>query len=439
MLKVVKFGGSSLASAEQFARVKAIVEADPARKVVVVSAPGKRFKEDNKVTDLLYICHAHIKYNASFEDVFEDIAERYRQIAAGCGLKQDLEAEFEGIKRSMNKASSVDYIVSRGEYLNAKLMAEYLGYTFVDSKDWLRFNYDGKVDFEQSYNALKELFLRGKRLVIPGFYGAMSDGEIKTFTRGGSDVSGAIAAAALDADAYENWTDVSGILMADPRIVENPRPIEQVTFSELRELSYMGADVLHEETVFPVRQKNIPLYIKNTNDPAARGTLILEDFETESEEEKKRFVTGISGRKHYSILTVTKARMNSEPGFVRHTLKVVEKYGVTVEHITSSIDSFSMVVSTAQVESCLHDLTEEMQSTLSPDRIKVDHGISLIAVVGRRMASNVGVSGRLFATLGENDINIRMIEQGADEINIIIGVQDKDFKKTIRVLYHSFT
>ena len=201
----------------------------------------------------------------------------------------------------------------------------------------------------------------------------------------------------------------------------------------------MGADVLHEETVFPVRQKNIPLYIKNTNDPAARGTLILEDFETESEEEKKRFVTGISGRKHYSILTVTKARMNSEPGFVRHTLKVVEKYGVTVEHITSSIDSFSMVVSTAQVESCLHDLTEEMQSTLSPDRIKVDHGISLIAVVGRRMASNVGVSGRLFATLGENDINIRMIEQGADEINIIIGVQDKDFKKTIRVLYHSFT
>ena len=439
MLKIVKFGGSSLSSAEQFARVKAIVEADSSRKVVVVSAPGKRFKEDNKVTDLLYICHAHIKYNASFEDVFEDIADRYRQIAAGCGLTQDLEREFETVKASMNKAASVDYIVSRGEYLNARLMAEYLGYAFVDSKDWLRFNYDGKVDFERSYSALKELFLQEKRIVIPGFYGAMADGEVKTFSRGGSDVTGAIAAAALDADAYENWTDVSGILMADPRIVENPRPIEQVTFGELRELSYMGADVLHEETVFPVRQKNIPLYIKNTNDPSARGTLILEDFETESEDEKNRFVTGISGRKHYSILTVTKARMNSEPGFVRHALKIVEKYGVTVEHITSSIDSFSMVVSTAQIESCLHDLTEELQETLAPDRIKIDHGISLIAVVGRRMASNVGVSGRIFATLGENNINIRMIEQGADEINIIIGVQDRDFKKTIRVLYHSFT
>lgn len=439
MLKVVKFGGSSLASAEQFARVKAIVEADPDRKAVIVSAPGKRFKEDNKVTDLLYICHAHIKYNASFEDVFEDIAERYREIARGCGLKQDLEAEFASVKASMNKSSSVDAIVSRGEYLNAKLMAEYLGYTFIDSKDWLCFNYDGKVDFEKSYAALSGLFLKAKKVVLPGFYGAMPDGEIKTFSRGGSDVTGAIAAAALNADAYENWTDVSGILMADPRIVENPRPIEQVTFGELRELSYMGADVLHEETVFPVRQKNIPLYIKNTNDPSARGTLILEDFETESEEDKKRFVTGITGRKHYSILTVTKARMNSEPGFIRRTLKIVEKYGVTVEHITSSIDSFSLVASTAQVEACLHDMIEDLQSTLSPDRVKVDHGISLVAVVGRRMAWNVGVSGRLFATLGENDINIRMIEQGADEINIIIGVQDKDFKKTIRVLYNSFT
>lgn len=439
MLKVVKFGGSSLASAEQFARVKAIVEADPDRKVVVVSAPGKRFKEDNKVTDLLYICHAHIKYNASFDDVFEDIAERYRQIAAGCGLTQDLEAEFSALKASMNKAASVDYIVSRGEYLNAKLMAEYLGYTFIDSKDWLCFGYDGKVDFEKSYATLRKLFAHAKKAVLPGFYGALPDGDIKTFSRGGSDVTGAIAAAALDADAYENWTDVSGILMADPRIVDNPPPIEQVTFSELRELSYMGADVLHEETVFPVRQKNIPLYIKNTNDPSARGTLILEDFETESEEDNKRFVTGISGRKHYSIITVTKARMNSEPGYVRHTLKVVEKYGVTVEHITSSIDSFSMVVTTADVESCLHDMVEELHAALSPDRVKVDHGISLIAVVGRRMASNVGVSGRLFATLGQNDINIRMIEQGSDEINIIIGVQDKDFKKTIRVLYDSFT
>ncbi len=439
MLKVVKFGGSSLSSAEQFARVKAIVDADPARKVVVVSAPGKRFSGDTKVTDLLYICHAHVKYHAPFDDVFEDISGRYREIAAGCGLSFDLEGELADVKDFIQKAPTPDAIASRGEYLNAKLMAEYLGYTFVDSKDWLCFNYDGRVDFEKSYAALKDLFARTTRIVIPGFYGAMPDGEIKTFTRGGSDVTGAIAAAALDADAYENWTDVSGILMADPRIVENPRPIEQVTFSELRELSYMGADVLHEETVFPVRQKNIPLYIKNTNDPSALGTLILEEFDRESEEDKKRFVTGITGRKHYSIITLSKARMNSEPGFIRHALKIVEKYGITVEYITSSIDSFSIVVSTKQIEFSLHELTADLNEVLNPDRIKVDHGISLVAVVGRRMAWNVGVSGKLFATLGENSINIRMIEQGSDEINIIIGVDDKDFKKTIRVLYDSFT
>lgn len=439
MLKVVKFGGSSLASAEQFARVKAIVEADADRKVVVVSAPGKRFKEDSKVTDLLYICHAHIKYNASFDDIFDDIAQRYREIAAGCGLTQDLEAEFAALKASMNKSASVDYIVSRGEYLNAKLMAEYLGYTFVDAKDWLFFQYDGKVDYQRSYAALHEIFAHARRAVIPGFYGATPDGEIKTFSRGGSDVSGAIAAAALDADAYENWTDVSGILMADPRIVENPRPIEKVSFSELRALSFMGADVLHAETVFPVRQKNIPLYIKNTNDPSARGTMILEDFETESAEEQNRFVTGITGRKHYSILTVTKARMNSEPGYVRRVLKTVENYGITAEHITLGIDSFSMAMPAEQIESCLHELSEELEQTLLPDRIRVDHGISLIAIVGRRMAYNVGVSGKIFAALGEHGINIRMIEQGADEINIIIGVQDQDFKKSIRVLYDSFT
>ena len=439
MLKIVKFGGSSLASAEQFARVKAIVEADPSRKVVVVSAPGKRFKEDTKVTDLLYICHAHIKYHASCEDVFEEIANRYRDIKNGCGLKMDLEKELKSIYRSMNSSASVDYIVSRGEYLNAKLMAEYLGYTFIDSTEWLYFNYDGKVDFEKSYRKLEELFSLVGKVVLPGFYGRLPDGGIKTFSRGGSDVSGAIAAAALDADAYENWTDVSGILMADPRIVDNPRPIEQVTFSELRELSYMGADVLHEETVFPVRQKNIPLYIKNTNDPAARGTLILESFEKESEEDKKRFVTGITGKMNYSIITIAKSRMSDEPGYIRSALKTLEKFGVSVEHIPSSIDTFSFVVATKQIEFCLHELIAELTETLQPDRIKVDHGISLIAIVGRRMAWNIGVSGRLFAVLGENDINIRLIVQGADEINIMVGVENKDFKKAISVLYDSFT
>lgn len=438
MLKVVKFGGSSLSSAEKFAQVKRIVQEDPSRKVVVVSAPGKKSKEDNKVTDLLYICHAHIKYHASFDGIFDEITAKYREIYQGCGLKQDLEKEFSEIRSGMKKAS-VDEIVSRGEYLNAKLMAEYLGYTFIDSRDWLFFNYDGKVDFERSYQTLKILFARAEKIVLPGFYGSLPDGEIKTFSRGGSDVTGAIAAAALDADSYENWTDVSGILMADPRIVENPKPIEQITFSELRELSYMGAEVLHEETVFPVRQKNIPLYIKNTNDPSATGTLIMESFEQESEEEKNRFVTGISGKKHYSILTLSKSRMSEEPGYIRRALKITEKYGLTVEHIPSSIDSFSLVISTKAAEPCLHELIAELKENLQPDRIKVDHGISLIAVVGRKMAWNVGVSGKLFAALGENNINIRMIEQGSDEINIIIGVEDKDFALAIRLLYNSFT
>lgn len=439
MLKVVKFGGSSLASAEKFAQVRSIVRSDPARKVVVVSAPGKKDKADNKVTDLLYICHAHIKYHASFDDIFGMIADKYRQIAAGCGLNVDLEAELDAVKAEMTSGVSVDHIVSRGEYLNAKLMAEYLGYTFVDAKNWLFFGYDGKVEFEKSYEALREIFAREKNVVLPGFYGALPDGTIHTFSRGGSDVTGAIAAAALDADAYENWTDVSGILMADPRIVENPRPIQRVTFSELRELSYMGADVLHEETVFPVRQKNIPLYIKNTNDPAAEGTLIMEDFDGEIEEEKTRFVTGISGKKNYSIITVARSRMNEEPGYIRTALKITEKYGLTVEHIPSSIDSFSLVIATKQAEKCLHEMITELKDTLQPDTVKVDHGISLIAVVGRRMAWNVGVSGKLFATLGENNINIRMIEQGADEINIMIGVEDKDFARAIKVLYDSFT
>ena len=258
MLKVVKFGGSSLASAEAFAKVKNIVEADKSRAVVVVSAPGKRFKEDIKVTDLLYVCHAHIKYSIGVDDMFEKIKERYREIYAGCGLKQDLEAEFEKIALNLNKKSSVDYIVSRGEYLNAKLMAEYLGYTFVDSAEWLVFNYNGKVDFDLSYEKLAKIMESCSKVVLPGFYGATPDGNVKTFSRGGSDITGAIAAAAMNVDMYENWTDVSGIMTADPRIVDNPRPIENVTFAELRELSYMGAEVLHEETVFPVRQKKYP-------------------------------------------------------------------------------------------------------------------------------------------------------------------------------------
>ncbi|MBQ7225981.1 MAG: aspartate kinase [Clostridia bacterium] len=434
MLKVLKFGGSSLASGETFEKVKKIVEADSSRAIVIVSAPGKRHSKDMKVTDLLYLCQAHIKYNANFDHLFEEIKSRYQAIYDYCGLKQDLNKEFEEIYPKLNKKTSVDYIVSRGEYLNAKLMAEYLGYTFVDSTEWLYFNFNGKVDFEKSYAALSAIIEKTNRVVIPGFYGVTPDGAVKTFSRGGSDITGAIAAAAVNADMYENWTDVSGIMTADPRIVDNPRPIENVTFAELRELSYMGAEVLHEETVFPVRQKNIPLYIKNTNDMNARGTLIMESFD-EEEDKKTHFITGISGKKNYSIITIAKNRMNDEIGYVRRALEVFERFSIPIEHIPSSIDSFSVVVASTHIENRMHELISALNATVAPDSINIANEISLIAIVGRKLQSNIGIAGKIFTALGENDINIRMIEQGADEINIIIGVDDASFKKTIKVLY----
>ena len=433
MIKVLKFGGSSLASGESFAKVKRIVEADPSRAIVVVSAPGKRFGGDTKVTDLLYILHAHIKYNAPYNDIFEKIKDRYREIYASCGLKQDLETELVNIEANLNKKTSVDYIVSRGEYLNARLMAEYLGYKFVDSADWLVFGYNGKVNFEKTYENLAAIVEENSRIVIPGFYGVNPDGSIKTFSRGGSDITGAIAAAAINADMYENWTDVSGIMTVDPRIVANPRPIDRVTFSELRELSYMGAEVLHEETVFPVRSKNIPLYIKNTNDMNAPGTLIMESFD--DDDKGTNFITGISGKKNYSIITIAKSRMNEEIGYIRKTLEVFENLGISIEHIPSSIDSFSIVVASSSIESCLHDLISQINDRLSPDSVQIVNEVSLIAIVGRKLADNIGIAGRIFTALGENDINIRMIEQGADEINIIIGVNDTDYAKAIKVLY----
>ncbi len=439
MAKVLKFGGSSLAEGKCFEMVKGIVEADQNRDVVVVSAPGKRFSGDNKITDLLYICHAHMKYHASYDEIWAKIVERYQEIKAYCGLSIDLDTEFAQIKKAFDEGASVDYIVSRGEYLNAKLMAEYLGYTFVDSADWLFFNYDGTVDTETSYAALAQVVQAHPKLVLPGFYGSLPNGMVRTFTRGGSDVTGALAAAAIGAESYENWTDVSGFMMADPRIVKNPKPICQITFAELRELSYMGAEVLHEETVFPVRQKKIPIYIKNTKDIEATGTLIMEEFEEEAAEEADRFITGISGKKNFTIITVSKNRMNDDPTFLRRVLQQTEHYKLTVEHIPSSIDRFSLVISTASLDRCLHKLMEDIKRECEPDGISVSSGISLIAVVGRRMAWNPGVSGRLFTALGKHDINIRMIEQGADEINIMVGVEDKDFEKTIQILHESFT
>ena len=437
MLKVLKFGGSSMADARQFEKVKSIVQADPARRVVIVSAAGKRFSDDHKLTDLLYLCHAHLKYGVSCDNVFDMIRSRYMEIRDDLGLQTDLETEFDALRRKMDKGISQDELVSRGEYFAAQLMADYLGYDFLDSELWLKFNLDGTVDQETSYEALSRA-ASGRRVVIPGFYGAMPDGTIKTFTRGGSDITGALAAAALNADVYENWTDVSGFLMADPRIVSDPLPIERITYSELRELSYIGAQVLHEGTIFPVREKNIPLNIRNTNQPDHPGTMIRESFDELEESKDSSFITGIAGRKDFSVITITKNGMSNEVGTLRRILEILEKYQLVVEYLPSGIDSVSLVVAADKLRPCQYQILGEIQKNLKPDTIHVTEDMAIVAAVGRKMAFKPGISGKIFAALGENVINIRMITQGPEELNIIVGVDNKDFAGAIRVLYNSF-
>ena len=437
MLKVLKFGGSSMADARQFEKVKSIVQADPARRVVIVSAAGKRFSDDHKLTDLLYLCHAHLKYGVSCDNVFDMIRSRYMEIRDDLGLQTDLETEFDALRRKMDKGISQDELVSRGEYFAAQLMADYLGYDFLDSELWLKFNLDGTVDQETSYEALSRA-ASGRRVVIPGFYGTMPDGTIKTFTRGGSDITGALAAAALNADVYENWTDVSGFLMADPRIVSDPLPIERITYSELRELSYIGAQVLHEGTIFPVREKNIPLNLRNTNQPDHPGTMIRESFDELEESKDSSFITGIAGRKDFSVITITKNGMSNEVGTLRRILEILEKYQLVVEYLPSGIDSVSLVVAADKLRPCQYQILGEIQKNLKPDTIHVTEDMAIVAAVGRKMAFKPGISGKIFAALGENGINIRMITQGPEELNIIVGVDNKDFAGAIRVLYNSF-
>lgn len=436
MLKVLKFGGSSMADAIQYKKVREIVEADPARKVVVVSAAGKRHKEDNKITDLLYLCHAHLKYGVSCEPIFEQIKERYLEIKKDLNLSVDIEGELQRIREKMGAGISEEELVSRGEYLSAMLMADYLGYEFVDAALWLKFAFDGSIDKEASYAALVQL-AENRRVVIPGFYGIMPDGRIKTLTRGGSDITGALAAAALDADVYENWTDVSGVLMADPRIVDDPQPIERVTYSELRELSHAGAQVLHEGTIYPVREKKIPLNIRNTNQPDHPGTLIMESFE-DAPETEDRIITGIAGKKNYSIVTITKNGLTGAVGELRRILEAFENHNVPIEYLPSGLDTVSLVVDSAKAAPCLYSILGELQKTIQPNKLSVTENIAIVAAVGRKMAYRPGVSGKIFAKLGEAGVNIRMITQGPEELNIIVGVEDKDFSQAIRVLYDSF-
>lgn len=437
MLKVTKFGGSSMADAVQYGKIKNIILSDPARKVVVVSAAGKRNKDDHKITDLLYLCHAHTQYGVDCNPIFERIAARYMEIRDELNLPVDLESDFAALKKRLDRKDvTSDELASRGEYFSAKLMAAYLGFRFVDATQWVKFKIDGSVDKEATYAALQAIDL-GEGIVTPGFYGLMPDGHIRTFTRGGSDITGALAAAALDADIYENWTDVSGILMADPRIVDNPQAIPEVTYEELRELSYSGAQVLHEGTILPVSEKNIPLNIRNTNEPDNPGTIIRDSFDTNAD--PNRFITGVTGKKDFTIISMSKRGMSNEVGVLWRMLTILERHNISIDYCPNGIDNVSVVVSTESIAPCLYQVLAEIQEELKPSSLVVHDQIAVVAAVGRRMASRPGISGRLFAALGEAGINIRMINQGPDELNIILGVDNKDFAGAIRVLYDSFT
>ena len=435
MLKVLKFGGTSMASAAQYKKIKAIVEADPARTVLVVSAAGRQSKEDHKITDLLYLCHAHMRYGVSCDAVFGMVAQRYLDIRDGLGLSTDLEAELAAIRAAMDQGMGEAELVSRGEYLSARLMADYLGFDFVDATEWLRFKLNGSVDKDYSYPALRRL-AQGRKIVMPGFYGAMSDGSIHTVPRGGSDITGALAAAALDADIYENWTDVSGILMADPRIVENPESIPRVTYAELRDLSYLGAQVLHEDTIFPVAEKHIPVNIRNTNDPGHPGTVIMDRFD--DDEDGDRFITGIAGKKDYAFLSIYKKGLSNEVGTMRKVFQIIEEHGMPLEYTPNSIDTVCLVLPGQALEKHQHSLVAALEEKIGPDRIDVTKGIAIIAAIGRKMANRPGISGKVFSALGDAGINIRMISQGSREVNIILGVDNKDFVPAVRVLYNSF-
>ena len=435
MVKVAKFGGSSVAGAEQFKKVRSIVESDPDIKVVVVSAAGKRSSDDHKLTDLLYLCHAHLSYGVPCDDIIHTIEQRLCQIRDELGISFDVGAEMEKLEKSMSKDMSADELVSRGEYLTSRLMADYLGFKFLDAADCVAFSFDGQIDKEKTYEAIAAAYKKYDRIVIPGFYGRLPNGRIKVMTRGGSDISGALAAAAIDADMYENWTDVSGILMADPRIVKNPQPIEKITYAELRELAFMGASVLHEESVLPVKEKGIALNIRNTNCPEHPGTVIVDKIE--EEESHERFLTGIAGRKNFTIITVNKRNMNASQT-LRQALEILDRYHANVEHITLGLDSFALVTATAPLGDALYSLMGDLEKNCRPDNIQVNDGIALVAAVGRKMTFRPGISGKIFKALGEEGINIRTIAQGADELSIIVGVENSDYEAAVQVLYESF-
>ena len=430
---VTKFGGSSLADATQFKKVKNILEENHNRKYIIPSAPGKRFSKDFKITDLLYLCHAHVKSSIPLDDVFKLIAERYKGIADELNLSIDLEYHLNIIKENIENGASMDYAASRGEYLNGLILANYLNIDFIDAKDVIKFNKYGTLNIEETYVALKDKLSNHERAVIPGFYGSNEHGDIVTFSRGGSDITGALVAASINAKLYENWTDVSGFLMADPRIVNNPKKIKTITYGELRELSYMGASVLHEEAVFPVRTSGIPINIRNTNEPENEGTLIVSN-----EIKHENTITGIAGKQNFTVLSIEKSMMNSELGFCRKILTILEQNGVSFENMPSGIDTVSVVISDSNLKNKTEIIVEEIKRACNPDSVVVYPNMALIATVGTGMAYTKGVASKIFTTLAESDINIRMIDQGSSEINVLVGIENDDFEKGINAIYKAF-
>lgn len=434
MLKVCKFGGSSLSSVEEFRKVRSILESDPDRKIVVVSAMGKRNKEDNKVTDLLYLVFQHAKYHVDFHSLLREVESRYLEIEKELHLNTDLAEEFSLLaKRIQNNDITEEELVSKGEYFSAKLMSAYIGYDFVDSRDLIHFGYDNRVNEEKTLKSIQDAHLKHERMVVSGFYGSYPNGNICLFTRGGSDVTGSYLAKGVKADLYENFTDVSGFLMADPRIVKNPKRIKEISYSELRELSFMGANVIHEETILPLQEDKIPLYILNTNHVEEGGTLIKENTP-----DKTHLITGITGKKGYIALTFVKKKNADKLHVILNVLTLLEEYRIPIEHLPTSIDSFSVVIEKSKIEGKYYDLLAKLKADKDILSISLDDDIALVAVIGRNMVRKPGTSGRILSCFGEEKINIKLIDQGREEINIIVGVSNNDFEKSIQNLYERF-
>ncbi len=435
MIKVVKFGGSSLADAKQIRKAAAIIETDPTRRYVVVSAPGKRFADDEKITDLLLHCHALAAERNSFEEPFARVAARYREIIRELGLSLSIDEELQAVHTAVSDGATRDYVASRGEYFNGLIMAAFLKIPFLDAAECIFFTKDGKLDNERTRTVLHNRTGLLPRAVVPGFYGSLPDGTIKTFSRGGSDISGSIVAEAVEADLYENWTDVSGLLMADPRCIDNPAPIDTITYRELRELSYMGASVLHEDSIFPVRQAEIPINIRNTNRPEDPGTMIVPHTEGSA---AGRTVTGIAGKTGFSVLFIEKDHMNSELGYGRRVLETLERRGINFEHLPTGIDTISIVVNTAELNPQRDAVLADLKRTVRPDTLRIHDDLAMIAVVGRGMIRSPGVAARLFAALAKARINVQMIDQGSSELNIIVGIAAKDYLNALQAIYEEF-